>query len=353
MPTPFKEGRSARNPWRVDYIDRGSGRRISRRFPTKRLAQAFIRDLEAGKAARVDAWKITVAEWVVEWLTTHGPEWEPRTITDRGKMSDRFVRPYLGAIKLGDLGRRDVRVWRTQLLAVTTPGQVNKATQLLSAAMSAAVEDEVLYANPCRKLDPLPYEERDRRPAELWEVEAIRAHMVSPHDRLAVSIMAYCGLRPGEVRALRWDDLTSESVTVRRGERVSGRTKTGSVRTVHLIRPVAEDVQEVRLVQAPDDRVLPPVEPANFRHRVWDPARKAAKAESVTPYSLRHTAASLWIAEGRNAFEVARLLGHSTPALTLSTYGHLFDQAQLREGESMEAAVTRARHDATSSRLIG
>lgn len=44
-----------------------------------------------------------------------------------------------------------------------------------------------------------------------------------------------------------------------------------------------------------------------------------------------------------------RILRTSTPALTLSTYGHLFDEAQIADDEDMAEAVMRARHDAISA----
>ena len=44
-------------------------------------------------------------------------------------------------------------------------------------------------------------------------------------------------------------------------------------------------------------------------------------------HSLRHTFASLLIANGLNVVFVSRQLGHANPTVTLSTYAHLFQQA--------------------------
>ena len=48
----------------------------------------------------------------------------------------------------------------------------------------------------------------------------------------------------------------------------------------------------------------------------------------VTPHALRHTYASMLIAQGRDPVYVADQLGHSTPVITLRTYAHLFRAAQ-------------------------
>ena len=45
-------------------------------------------------------------------------------------------------------------------------------------------------------------------------------------------------------------------------------------------------------------------------------------------HDLRHTYASIMIAQGENVVYVSRQLGHSTPAITLGIYAHLIDQAE-------------------------
>jgi integrase len=67
----------------------------------------------------------------------------------------------------------------------------------------------------------------------------------------------------------------------------------------------------------------------NFRKRRFDPAVKAAGLDSiqptVTPYTLRHSCASLLLHEGRNVVEVARIMGHA-PEECLRTYLHEMDE---------------------------
>jgi len=46
--------------------------------------------------------------------------------------------------------------------------------------------------------------------------------------------------------------------------------------------------------------------------------------EDLTPHDLRHTAASLAIAAGADALDVANMLGHADPAVTYKVYTHSF-----------------------------
>lgn len=95
-----------------------------------------------------------------------------------------------------------------------------------------------------------------------------------------------------------------------------------------------------------------------FRANGWKTACKRAQlVPAPRPYDLRHSFASLLLAEGRTVHYVAAQLGHS-PVLTLSTYGHLIaeyaEAAQIdaereiilaRDGRAGEALVRKqARH---------
>jgi hypothetical protein len=60
------------------------------------------------------------------------------------------------------------------------------------------------------------------------------------------------------------------------------------------------------------------------------------------PYDLRHSFISLLISQGATVVEVARQAGHS-PAMTLSTYAHLFDELGAGEHGSAEDLIRAAR----------
>jgi len=332
-----------RKPWRVQWRERGHRR--TRRFASRREAEKFVGELSRGHAP-VGA-SVTVAAWLATWIRTHGPTWEDKTLDDRSARADRFIIPALGGVRLRDLTRRDVRDWRNDLLRVTTAKQANRAVGDLSAALTAAMDDEMVAVNVCHGLKPLAVEDPEHRPAELWEVEGIRAAMRTPRDRLAVTLMAYGGMRPGEMRSLRWEDVMEATIVVRRGERRSGSTKTGrkGARSIPIINVIREDLEA--LGRKRTGLVCGPIDADNWRMRNWGDARTLV-GSTATPYNLRHTAASLWIASGLTVLEVADRLGHSTPALTMSTYGHLFPEAQLVHGESIEDAAAKARATAVA-----
>ena len=100
-----------------------------------------------------------------------------------------------------------------------------------------------------------------------------------------------------------------------------------------------------------DDLVFPvgngsPIMPNNLRRRVLKPTAQEAGVPWVGFHSFRHTCASLLFAQGRNAVQVQRWLGHHSAAFTLSVYVHLLDGDL---GEPLALSVAPTREEGTTS----
>lgn len=79
------------------------------------------------------------------------------------------------------------------------------------------------------------------------------------------------------------------------------------------------DRQSDELVfRSPEGR---PIRPSLFRNRVWDPAVRRAGLAPLRIHDLRHTAVSLWIANGANPKQVATLAGHTSVSVVLDHCG--------------------------------
>ena len=74
---------------------------------------------------------------------------------------------------------------------------------------------------------------------------------------------------------------------------------------------------------------------ANTIYRAWDRARRTVLSDRESagplarrPYDLRHSAASMWLANGASLRAVADRLGHEDPAITLRHYAHCLPSEQ-------------------------
>jgi integrase len=119
-------------------------------------------------------------------------------------------------------------------------------------------------------------------------------------------------------------------------------------REVPLTQAMAEALRELR----PDDpraaqgpRVRrPPRPPAGLHHRLpprLGPGAQGGGARLGGIHALRHTTASLVIAEGRSPVQIAAWLGHHSPACSMAVYGHLMDDG-VGEGLHLASPVVAA-----------
>jgi integrase len=122
---------------------------------------------------------------------------------------------------------------------------------------------------------------------------------------------------------------------------------------VRLLAPLRSDLAQWRLASGrppenalvfPNHRAAPWTEPAyqSWRRRSFDSARKASQIDRATPYTLRHSFASLLPHDGRSVIYVARQLGHDA-RLTLTRYGHVIDELEDQPQVSAEQAIREAR----------
>jgi integrase len=149
---------------------------------------------------------------------------------------------------------------------------------------------------------------------------------------------------------------------VQRAADRSGRvksTKTTDRRTVRLLAALAQEIREFKLAagRPPETALIVPGDDGKgwtktdwqcWRVDRWAHACKAAGLEPIPrPYDLRHSFASLLLAEGRPPMYVARQLGHSVVVL-LRTYSHLIDEYAERERIDAEQEISAARREACS-----
>jgi integrase len=184
-----------------------------------------------------------------------------------------------------------------------------------------------------------------------------------------VQLLAYTGLRIGEMAALRVRRVdflrkrltVAESATEVGGTVEYGTPKTHQQRTVPIPGVLVEPLSRRCQGKGPDDLVLTSpggavLHSGNFRRRFFDRAARAAGLEDLSPHDLRHTAASLLMASGANVKAVQRMLDNASVTMTLDVYSELFDDDLGALADRIDAAhqasVTN-RHGASCGHRVG
>jgi integrase len=333
-----------------------------RTFDQLRDAHRFEIDVrrrkQLGQVGLIDAGRQTLDEFLDEWWARYA---EPFLSTKTKEMYrgvwEKRISPKLGHLRLVEVTPEVVEGFAHELRqAGVGTSAIQKSLVVLQGAMKKAVLWGRITSNPVAAVTKPPQRRRQVRTAlSPRQIETIRSGL-DIRDATLVSVMAYAGLRPGEALALRWSDIRERTILVERaaslGEVKS--TKTGSVRAVKLLGPLAADLAKWRLASGrPDASCL--VFPdkgggvwdaeayKNWRRRKFRAAvATGGLPASTRPYDLRHAFCSLLIAEGRSIIEVAAQMGHA-PTMTLDTYGHVIAEFDGGDHVSAEDAIKSAR----------
>lgn len=143
-------------------------------------------------------------------------EWWPRRDYDnpstestvRGRVWTHIV-PHLGDYQLNAIKTKQLGEWLKALKATAGPGTGNEAWRYLSAIFQAAIDDERLTRNPCKKQTTLRVPTRPPAKARAWTKERVLAVQGAMDERfrICVDIGVGAGLRSGEVFGLSVDDV--------------------------------------------------------------------------------------------------------------------------------------------------
>jgi integrase len=373
--------RGARS-WEIKHdTDRNGGQRqtVYKSFKgTRKEAEAELARLLARAAGggHVNPSKLTVAEYLRERIA----HWRamgtisPKTEERYRELVEHQVVPFLGARFVQKLTPRDIESWHARLLVGGRKGgqrgvsarTVGHAHRIVAKAMREGLRHELVPRNVCAA-EPAPRvkpeEMRILTPQRVAELPALLGD-----DELAVPALTatFVGLRRGEILALRWGriDLEGKLLEVRESleETAEGlrfkppKTKAG-IRDIKLPDIVVEALRahrkrllERRLLLGQgklgdNDLVFPALDGSPQHPRVFSVAwlRLARRLGlEVSFHELRHTHASQLIDAGVDVVTISKRLGHGSPAITLSTYAHLFRKDDSKAADAINAAFKAA-----------
>ena len=278
--------------------------------------------------------KEAVDEWLVSLEKRGSRSWDG--YRDRMKI---YILPHMGAVSLARLTSAHVMRWRDEQATKFAPATVNGNLTCLSSAFSYFGKRQWVSKNPCHGV------ERVENPTTSYnwirtreEMTRLLAHCTGDlRDIVAVALAG--GLRLDEILHLQWADLdlTRRRIPVHRGRK--GTVKSGKVRHVPILDAILPMLRERALRRSGDLLVFPgrasaiPGVPAPVRSKpgVQGAYKLAVKRAGLDHglrfHDLRHTFASHWMMDGGCIFKLAKVLGHSSVAITERTYAHLSPSA--------------------------
>jgi integrase len=283
---------------------------------------------------------------------------------------EAHAQPHLGYLALRDIDApRIVRLRGDLLSDGVGPQSVVKTMAMLQRVFRDAVEAGEASFNPVKAVrKPSPGPTREVHPLTPLQIERLAMDLDLRGYRTSaflVRVMAYTGLRPQEALALHWYAIREKTLLVELAnadgelDRLKNRKRSRKrSRTVDLIRPLQEDIDDRRReLGNPGEQDLVFAHEITgglwldehyrtWRRRIYAPSAANVALPSSRPYDLRHTWASLLIAEKRLSIaEIAEQLGDKVSTV-LDTYTHVIHEWRGRKSIDIEREVRRARKEA-------
>lgn len=331
---------------------KGKRKQIYKSFRTKKEAKAWANEQEnlvnKGIEIDIESKNITIKEFVLEYLGAHKKKVSANTYV-RYTQSAKYLIDGIGDLKLKSLTSKNIEDFVDRLYDNgMSESNLKKVLVQLNLMIKYATRWELLY-KPVIIPEAPKFEEKE---VEVWNKEQALEFLnfIEKETIYLPCYIAYeTGLRAGEVAGLTWDDIDLENETINvnkayklnkltnQYELSSLKTKAskrtiemlpGTLKLLRLEKSKAElnkrifgenyNLNNSVCCNAEGNTIKPDFIAKRFRVL----ADKYGYGD-VTFHRLRHTHASILLANGINIKVIQKRLGHSRISTTLDTYSHL------------------------------
>jgi integrase len=328
--------------------------------------------------ANLAAERLTVAQFLERWLAdivSHRNK--PRTVDGYTQIVRQHLIPHLGRHQLDQLTPEHVQA---MLNTLASEGLKYHTLRNIRAALRRALNQALRWQYVQRNVATLVDVPRQTNTTEDDEsndqgtfsiqpldeqqaralLAAVAGHRLEPLYRVALSL----GLRRGEVLGLRWVDIDFERATLRVTgalQRYRGKLERTSTKTTASTQPISlppvllaslrrhQEAQERERAAAGErwqerglvftTRLGTPIEPRNLIRHFKSVLKRAGLPQSVRFHDLRHSCATLLIAQGVHPRVVMEILRHSQISTTMNTYAHVLPRLQQDATAKIEALL--------------
>lgn len=274
-------------------------------------------------------------DFYVRWCELYAVHLAPRTRQIDDRLWRNHIEPAFGSRKLKAITTNDLIEFMNKLGKRLSASSIVRVMSVLQNILQRAVEWNYLSFNPAAHVRKPTKQPRRGRALTAAELDALCLELDFRSEQF-VRVLAHTGLRPGELRALRWEALlpsSSIAVTEAASADAIGPTKTRRTRNVTLRDGARLALRAWFVAQGqPSERdlIFPDKDGSLWSdnaymmwgHRVFKPAAHRAGLKGIVPYDMRHTFVSTLLAENRDIYWIARQAGHSVRVLS-DTYAHI------------------------------
>ena len=341
----------------------------------KKRAEAILmdarRNFQEEAPPRMEA-KTLFADFLEQWLEITKDSIAVPTYASYSTLSNSVIIPYFRKLgtTLEELAAKDIQQFYLEQRKRVSGSTVIHYHAIIHKALKYAVKLDLIATNPA---DRVERPKKERYVASFYDADEVNAlFQAARGTNLEIPILlgAFYGLRRSEVIGLKWNAIDFERNTITVQHTVTScnvdgknmlvaadRTKTkSSMRTLPLVPFMKERLLQQKKVQAENRKLcgrsyvkdylgyvcvneIGAILKPNYISTSFPKLLEANGLRHIRFHDLRHSCASLMLANGVPMKQIQEWLGHSDFSTTANIYAHLDYSSKLHSADVMLSSL--------------
>ncbi len=320
------------NKWKAEvWFNRK--RYFTKSFSLKVLAERFekekLSELELQKFTGPLAKDYTYNELFDFWFTNATTRKGERSLIKDIQMNKSYIQPFIGELKLSEI---NVTFFEKIVSNILSKGRskatANLVIQQFKAVFNYAINNDLITRNPSRNFKQLKLEKKEMDYLSQDELDRLLSYTNQKYTgterwkHVLYLTFFLTGGRLGEALGLEWHRINFDRDSIIISQMWDGvfnkirlTTKGRKDRLVPLNTLLKKELGAIKnnskgsfIFSDVGDR---PIDPSNFRNRVWKKDLKEAGIRPIRIHDARHTYGSLFVMNGGKLYDLKTVVGHS------------------------------------------
>ena len=257
-----------------------------------------------------------------------------KTYNETQNIVNHQLLPIFGDMLVVDIKRGDIKKWTDKRLDEISSKRMRRLIGIVKNILQIAIEYEEIKNNPADNISlPKHQKSREMLPFKSEEIELLLNNCDIQWFKNYLAVAFYTGMRPGEIIALRIDDVNLKEMYINVDKRIkkgiedTPKTKSG-IRKIPifnvLVTYLKNQIELAKKINTPYLFFTPtkgtPFYSSDKLHSYWNTLLEKVNIEQRAMYNTRHTFATMMIKKGVDMFKTSQTLGHKNIHETLTNY---------------------------------
>lgn len=292
-----------------------------------------------------------LSELVAEWIAARSIHLAPSTISGYRTLFRLYIQQTrVGGMSISELDGSDIIELLAPLISRGCTRQAQLLQVLVSAALKQAVARRLICWSPMDEVDRVRHCSHMSAWLTVDQAQTLLKTSAESNDPYYVAwlLMLCCGLRRGEMLALRWSDIDEPRQLLhieRQRIDVDGKSLVTRPKSAMSVRDIPLDTELLSVL-----RLLPHKTPGimdgvtrTMLADGLDRALQRAQLPRVTLHGLRHTMAAVAVEDGVSVRVLQTLMGHAHYQTTAEIYAHVNQRPRIEAAKMISHSLLGAR----------